>query len=579
MHIPRRDVHVLKRMVRLTRCLVLSLLLWTFTVGAAWGQDTAGIVTKTEDAAMVVPRGLVQRVGDRSIILHWDPIVDSHLAGYHIYRVPSATGLVEEQQRVTLRTNHFVDFDVENGSAYRYWVRAVNTDGRESPDSGTISATPHVLDDGAFLDLVQHTAFDYFWYETNPQNGLVKDRSSYTSLSSIAAVGFGLSALTVGIDRGWISREVGRARVLTTLTFLWNSPHGPEADATGYNGFYYHFLDMQTGRRDGDTELSTIDTALLLGGVLHVQEYFDQLDATEARIRTLADALYRRVDWPWMQVRSVKLCHGWKPETGFLPHDWGGYNEAMILYLLALGSPTFPISPQAWTAWTSSYDWQTHYGQAFVVFPPLFGHQYSHVWVDFRNIQDTYMRAKGLDYFENSRRATLANRAYAIANPHGWADYGENVWGLTASDIPSSYSARGAPPPERDDGTITPTAAGGSFAFTPHESLAALRHMYATYRTQIWGPYGFKDAFNPSMKWFATDYLGIDQGPIVLMIENYRSGRIWHVFMQHPAIQRGLEHAGFAPVTETQKVQTVPDMAPPSIPNITPARATTGIEK
>jgi len=578
MHIPLKDVHVLKRIVWLTRCLVSSFLLFTFAVGTAWGQDISGVITKTEDAAMVVPKGLVQRIGDRSVILHWEPIVDSHLAGYHVYRVPPATGLVE-QPRVTLPTNHFVDFDVENGSTYRYWVRAVNTDGRESPDSATISATPHVLDDGAFLDLVQHTAFDYFWYETNPQNGLVKDRSSDPSLSSIAAVGFGLSALTVGIDRGWISREVGRTRVLTTLTFLWNSPHGPEADATGYNGFYYHFLDIQTGRRDGDTELSTIDTALLLGGVLHVQQYFDQPDATEARIRVLADALYRRVDWPWMQVRSAKLCHGWKPETGFLPYDWGGYNEAMILYLLALGSPTFPINPQAWTAWTSSYDWQTHYGQAFVVFPPLFGHQYSHVWIDFRNIQDTYMRAKGLDYFENSRRATLANRAYAIANPHGWVDYGENVWGLTASDIPSSYSARGAPPPERDDGTITPTAAGGSFAFTPHESLAALRHMYATYRTQIWGLYGFKDAFNPSMKWFATDYLGIDQGPIVLMIENYRSGRIWHVFMQHAAIQRGLERAEFAPVTETKKVQTIPDIVLQSIPNITPAKATTGIEK
>jgi hypothetical protein len=192
------------------------------------------------------------------------------------------------------------------------------------------------------------------------------------------------------------------------------------------------------------------------------------------------------------------------------------------------------------------------YGQAFVVFPPLFGHQYSHVWIDFRNTQDVYMRDKRLDYFENSRRATLANRAYAIAHPLGWVDYGENVWGLTASDIPSSYRTRGAPPAEGDDGTIAPTAAGGSFAFTPHESLAALRHMYTTYRTQLWGPYGFRDAFNPSKKWFATDYLGIDQGPIVLMIENYRTGRVWDVFMQHEAIQRGLQRAGFMPVTGTK---------------------------
>jgi hypothetical protein len=418
-----------------------------------------------------------------------------------------------------------------------------------------------MLKDEAFLDLVQHTAFDYFWYEANPQNGLIKDRSSDTSVSSIAAVGFGLSALTVGIDRGWISRQAGRERVLTTLEFLWNSPQGPKADVSGYKGFYYHFLDMQSGRRVWGAELSTIDTALLLGGVLHVQQYFDQPDVTEAKIRALANDLYRRVEWSWMQVRLAKMCHGWTPETGFLPYDWGGYNEAMVLYLLALGSPTFPISTNAWAAWTSSYVWQTHYGQTFIVFPPLFGHQYSHIWIDFRGIQDAYMREKGLDYFENSRRATMANRAYAIANPHGWADYGENVWGLTASDIPLSYSARGAPPPERDDGTITPTAAGGSFAFTPRESLAALQYMYTTYRTQLWGPYGFKDAFNPTQQWFATDYLAIDQGPIILMIENYRTGRIWHAFMQHMAIQRGLEHAGFTPVP-AGSIHAAPDTGP-----------------
>jgi len=536
-------------------------MLLTCILGVAWRQGTLGIITTTKGAALAVPTGLVQRVGDRSIVLHWDPVVDSDLAGYHVYRVPSATEPLA-QPRGILPTNHFVDFEVENGLTYRYQVRAIDTAGRESHGATTISATPHVLPDEAFLDLVQRTAFDYFWYEANPQNGLIKDRRSDTSVSSIAAVGFGLSALTVGIDRGWISREAGRERVLTTLTFLWNSPQSPQADATGYKGFYYHFLDMQTGRRVQDAELSTIDTALLLSGVLHVQQYFDQPDVTEAKIRALANDLYRRVEWSWMQVRLAKMCHGWTPETGFLPYDWGGYNEAMILYLLALGSPTFPISPEAWTAWTSSYAWQTHYGQAFIVFPPLFGHQYSHVWIDFRDIQDAYMRTKGLDYFENSRRATLANRAYAIANPHGWTDYGENVWGLTASDIPSSYRARGAPPPESDDGTITPTAVAGSFAFTPRESLAALRYMYATYRTQLWGPYGFKDAFNPTQQWFATDYLAIDQGPIVLMIENYRTGHIWQVLMQHTAIQRGLERAGFTPVPATDKVHSRPTMAP-----------------
>jgi hypothetical protein len=529
------------------------------------GQQHMALATPSQDAVLAAPTGLVQRVGDRSVILHWDAIADARLAGYHVYRAPSALGPFTRQGGIS-PTNHFVDFAVDNGVTYHYRVRAVDAAGRESPDSAPLSATPRALDDQAFLDLVQQTAFDYFWYEANPRNGLIKDRSSDPTLASIAAVGFGLSALTVGIDRGWITREAGRERVLTTLEFLWRSPQGPEPDAAGYKGFYYHFLDLETGRRAWDSELSTIDTALLLAGVLHVQRYFDGEAPAEARIRALADALYERIEWPWMQVRSAKICHGWEPETGFLPYDWGGYNEAMILYVLALGSPTFPVAPEAWSAWTSSYAWQTHYGQAFVVFPPLFGHQYSHVWIDFRGIQDAYMRAKGIDYFENSRRATLANRAYAIDNPLGWADYGADVWGFTASDIPSSYRARGAPPAQNDDGTITPSAVAGSFPFTPQESLAALRHMYDRYRTQIWGPFGFKDAFNPSQRWFADDYLGIDQGPIVLMIENHRTGRIWREFMQYPAIQRGLARAGFLPTSERHEVRNLP-AAPPQAPS------------
>jgi hypothetical protein len=455
-----------------------------------------------------------------------------------------------------MSTNHFVDFYVDNEHTYYYRVRAVDATGKESDDSVTVAATPQVLDDNAFLDLVQQTAFDYFWYEANPENGLIPDRSIATSPSNIAAVGFGLSAYTVGVDRGWISRDAARARVRNTLAFLVHSPQGPEADATGYKGFYYRFLDMKTGRRTWDAELSSVDTALLLGGVLHVQQYFTQDDSEEAAIRALADTLYRRVDWQWMLVRAPKLSHGWRPEAGFLPYDWTGYNEAMILYLFALGSPTFPISDAAWEAWTSTYAWESHYGYDFVVFPPLFGHQYSHVWVDFRGLQDAYMRAKGIDYFENSRRATLANQAYALANPQGWGHYAENVWGFTASDIPTAYIARGAPPVMNDDGTVAPTAPGGSIVFTPHRSLAALRHMYDMYRTQLWGPYGFKDAFNPSANWFSSDYLGIDQGPIVLMIENARSGRIWEASMRSPIIQRALHQAGFMPARGDETLRT-----------------------
>ncbi len=410
-------------------------------------------------------------------------------------------------------------------------------------------------DDTDFLEFVQEHTFTYFWEEANPANGLVRDRSRPGSPASIAAVGFGLSALTVGVDRGWITREQGRNRVAATLRFFWNAPQSTAADATGYKGFFYHFLDMQTGRRVWESELSTIDTALLLGGVLHVREYFGGETAVEEEIRALADSIYQRVDFAWMQFRhagnpSPAISHGWRPESGFIRNDWLGYNEAMILYILALGSPTHPASADAWDAWVSGYgaQWRTEYGYTFLTFPPLFGHQYSHVWIDFRGIRDAYMRDKGIDYFENSRRATLAQRAYHMDNPRGYPNYGKNEWGLTASDTPTGYRARGAPPPQNDDGTLVPTAPGGSIVFTPDESIAALRTMYETHSGRLWGPYGFRDAYNVQQNWFDEDYIGIDQGPILLMIENHRTETIWELTMQHEAIQLGLARAGFTGV-------------------------------
>ncbi|HEX9659324.1 MAG TPA: glucoamylase family protein, partial [Rhodothermales bacterium] len=449
------------------------------------------------------PTALETRAGDRSVILRWDP-PDGAL-GHYVYRTFSGGDALDRVTKSLISASTFTDFDVENGVEYDYLVEPIGVAGQPGPLSGRISALPDVMTDDEFLELVAHTAFDFFWYEANPANGLIKDRSTPTSSSSIASVGFGLTGIPIAIDNGWIDRAAGLERVLTTLQFFWNSPHGPEADATGYRGFYYHFLNMQTGRRAGTTELSTIDTALLLGGVLFVKQYFDGASAEEEEIRALADSIYHRADWPWASPRPPRVGHGWRPESGFIQFDWGGYNEAMILYILALGSPTFPIPEPAWAAWTSGYDWETHYGYTFVRFPPLFGHQYTAAWVDFRGIQDAYMRGRGIDYFENSRRATLANRAYCIANPLGWDGYGPNVWGLTASDGPTGYRARGAPPAQNDDGTIAPTAAGGSIVFTPEESIAALRHMYDEYRTSIWGPYGFRDAFNVEAGWFDTD--------------------------------------------------------------------------
>jgi hypothetical protein len=447
----------------------------------------------------------------------------------------------------------------------------------------------------AFLDTLSRRTFDWFWDTTNPRNGLTPDRWPTKSFSSVAAVGFALAAYPVGVDRGWITRDQARERTLTTLRFFWTAPQGPQpTGVTGHHGFYYHFLDMETGLRFERVELSTIDTALLLAGALVCREYFDRAEPGDSTIRALADSLYFRVDWAWAQAGQTLVSMGWHPEPGLQNHDangfilsrWHGYMEAMLLYALALGSPTHPIDAAAWTEWTKGYQWDTFQGQQFVQFAPLFGHQYSQIFIDFRGIQDAYMRGRGgpsasggrhaMDYFENSRRATLSQRAYAIANPSGWRDYSADVWGLTASDGPldstfvidgkartfHTYWARGAGADEvRDDGTIAPTAVGGSVPFAPEVTIPALVAMRTRYGDDLFGRYGFLDAFNPTLRdpgprlhhgkivagktWVDGDYLGIDQGPIVLMLENHRSDFVWKLTRKNPYLVKGLCRAGF----------------------------------
>jgi len=407
--------------------------------------------------------------------------------------------------------------------------------------------------DSAFMDMVQKACFDFFWNEANPSNGLIKDRDTQYSASSIASVGFGLSAICVGVDHSWVSREAAADRVLTTLKTFWEKPQGKSAQGViGYKGFFYHFLDMNTALRAGTTELSSIDTALLLAGIIHCKQYFNQDNQNENLIRQLADSVYYRIDWEWMRNYEPNITMEWTPERGFRGW-WSGYNEAMIMCILGLGSPTHPNPSSIWKAWTGGYDWETHYSYTYVRFAPLFGHQYSHCWIDFRNIQDDYMRGKHLTYFENSRLATMAQREYCMDNPGNFTGYGENIWGITACDGPNGYSARGAPPAENDDGTIAPTAAGGSIVFTPELSLSALRYMYDTYTSKIWKKYGFRDAFNLKQNWWGPDVIGIDEGPIILMMENYRNGSVWEAFMQNEDIKRGLERAGFKEVTDAKQ--------------------------
>src|SRR6266850_2175849 len=489
--------------------------------------------------AIEPPVGMVSRAGDRSVVLHWDRNTEANLAGYRVYRSTDSAGPFTLQTPSLLTSAGFCDLTaaVVNGQTNFYRVTAVNTTSQESLPSVTLGVVPHVFaNDDEFLDYVQQTSFDYFWYLANPSNGLVPDRSASGSVCSVAAVGFGLSAIGIGIDHGWISRTQGVARVLTTLNTFLQGPQGPAASGTiGYNGWFYHFLDMNTALRSG-AELSSIDTALLLGGILYAKQYFDGTNATEAGIRTVADGIFNRVDWNWMARGTNAVSMGWLPGSGFLSANWIGYNEGMILYCLGLGAATNPLPASSWTRWTSGYTWNTNYGLAFIPFPPLFGHQYSHCWIDFRHVADSYMNSHNSTYFENSRRATIAQRAYCIANPMHQIGYSSNVWGLTACDGPNGYGAHGAPPPQADDGTIAPTAAGGSMAFAPEYCLPALRHFYG-FRINIWTAYGFRDSFNLGAGYYGPDELGIDQGPIVIMIENYRTQRPWQLFMKNTEVQ------------------------------------------
>src|SRR5213594_3823423 len=440
-----------------------------------------------------------------------------------------------------------------------------HSEGPPPPDSARAAA---------FLDTLEERTFHYFWDLTSTQNGLTPDRAPSPSFSSIAAVGFALTAYPIGVERSYITRAQAAQRTLATLRFFWTAPQDSAlSGSTGYHGFFYHFLDMSTGQRFQNVELSTIDTSLLLAGILLSQSYYDGADTVETQIRALADSIYFRVDWTWAQAQPPAVSMDWHPEGGFIPTDWIGYNEAMILYALALGSPTHALDSTAWNKWVSGYQWGTFRGQSYAQFGPLFGHEYSHVWIDFRGIQDAYMRGHGIDYFENSRRATLAQQAYAVANPGAWTGYGANLWGLTASDGPAdvtlflagksrqfhTYFARGASFTEiQDDGTIVPAAAGGSIPFAPEIAIPVLYAMRRTYGANLFTTYGFLDAFNPTFTatpsqgrvdpqqgWFDTDYLGIDQGPILAMAENYRTGLIWRLLRGNAHIVMGLCRAGF----------------------------------
>ena len=420
-----------------------------------------------------------------------------------------------------------------------------------------------------FLDTLQQRTVRWFLTATPASTGLTPDRWPSASPSSIAAVGFGLTVLPIACEHGMISRREAAGRVRGTLKLLLHAPQGEgRGGVSGYRGFFYHFIAVADGTRAWNCELSTIDTALLMAGVLTVRSYFDRKTASESAIRALADSLYRRVDWTWSAEGRPGIMLGWTPEHGMDSVSWHGYNESMIMYLLALGSPTHPVEPRVWSYWTSTYVWAKYYDREFVSFGPLFGHQFSHCWIDFRGIQDDYMRGKGIDYFENSLRATYTQQSYGAENPRGYRGYSGNVWGVTACDGPGDttfhvdgkerrfigYGGRGVSFDwALDDGTLAPTAPGGSVAFAPEICIPALKEMRREFGGRLWTGYGFVDAFNPTFVtrktgdagWFDVDYLGIDQGPIAIMIENLRNEFVWKLLKKSPYVAEGLRRAGF----------------------------------
>jgi hypothetical protein len=413
-------------------------------------------------------------------------------------------------------------------------------------------------------DWLQFTTLLYYLHETNPDNGMVRDKTEPTAPVSIAAVGMALAATPVIVERGVITRGFAAKITRSRLRFLYDCPQGPEPDACGHRGFFYHFLDIESGRRVWKCELSTIDSAFLFAGALTVGTYFDGDSADEADIRRLAEDLYARADWNWARNGGPTLTHGWRPETGFLPHRWQGYDEGLFLYLLGLGSPTHPLPPESFAAYCATYQWRKIYDRELLYSGPLFTHQLSHLWVDFRGLRDAFMREHGSDYFENTRQATYVQQEYAIRNPMEWVGYGEDCWGFTACDGPGwverttggvprrffDYVARGAPFGP-DDGTVAPWVVVASLPFAP-EIVAPTVQRFARLDLGMTRPYGFKPSFNRSFPvedergwWVSPYHFGIDQGPVALMIENYRTGLLWSIMRRCPALVAGLRRAGF----------------------------------
>ena len=423
---------------------------------------------------------------------------------------------------------------------------------------------PLTADEEALLDSIQHKTFLFFLNEHHPEWGIVKDRTASWAPASIASTGFGIPSFAIGAERKWITREQAAQITFDILTFFFRSVQSADTNATGYKGFYYHFLRMNSGTREWNCELSSVDTGLLMMGVLFARNYYTSDNKVENQIRTLAARLLDRIDWNFMKMPDSgkyanTISMGWTPEQGLHDMGWSGYNEALFLYILAAGSGMKEVE-KSYRSWLQSYTWYTPYqGLSHVAFPPLFGHQFSQAFIDFRGLTDEYMKEKEMDYFENSRRATCVQRQYAMDNPKGWIGYDSLCWGITASDGPAEkynfndkkflgYAGRGTSGPEFnyfDDGTIAPYASLSSLPFAPEIVLPTIKSIHKKQGEKLWGKYGYYDAFNLTAGWYDNDFIGIDQGPMLMMIENFRTGLVWNYMMKDPVIQKGLNKLGY----------------------------------
>jgi len=409
---------------------------------------------------------------------------------------------------------------------------------RKEPASLPPLAAALSPEDDQFLDDLERSSFLFFWEQANPQTGLIKDRCNVRIndtgvVASIASTGFGLTAICIAEKRGFLSHQDARLRVIATLVFLWRK-------LPTHRGFFFHFANINTGERIWDSEVSSVDTAILLCGILTCRQHFQDRDIIE-----LAHAIFDRVDWTWLSEDTTLLPHGWTPEMGFLPYKWDYYSELMMIYLLGMGSSSHPLRPEAWSAWkrtTFEYDGLRYIGS----FAPLFVHQYSQAWFDFRHKRDKYA-----DYFQNSATATEVHRRFCMELGRSFPDYSDELWGITASDSDKGYVIWGGPPAMGPiDGTVVPAAPGGSLPFLPEATMRVLKNIKSRY-PQAWSRYGFVDAFNPSKKWYDTDIVGIDTGITMLMAEHLRTNFVWETFMKNPEAQRGMTNAGFKPYTPT----------------------------